>query len=275
MPSPHAALLAGLLALLPIVPPDVPYIAQPAGPYCAAAAVLMAGAPVGLDLPLADLLRAVPVHRDGIAWLDLALVLAPLGFEVLVGRLEAADLDALLAAGVPAVVAVRPAGPGGPAGPKHAWVVTRRTVEGFAVLDPAAPGTRSVTRAALAKQWLGGETVVVLKRDARRRAGVDWAALEASTRRYVAAEWARRAVAIGQADVNALALLDRAVAADPTLPELHVARARVLRALGRLPAARAAVATALRLRPGDAEALELARRLDAPTPPPTERPAAR
>ncbi|MCK6572017.1 cysteine peptidase family C39 domain-containing protein [Myxococcota bacterium] len=272
MPSPLAPSLAVLLALLPVVPPDVPYIAQPAGPYCAAAAVLMAGAPAGLDVPLTELLRAVPVHRDGIAWLDLSLALAPLGFEVLVGRLDAADLDALLAAGVPAVVAVRTAGS---AGPKHAWVITRHTAEGFAVLDPAAPGTRSVTRARLAKQWLDGETVVVLKRDARRRAGVDWAALEASTRRYVAVEWARRAVAVGQADANALALLDRAVAADATLPELHVARARVLRALGRVSAARAAVATALRLRPGDAEALELAHGLDVPTPPPTERPAAR
>jgi len=44
-------------------------------------------------------------------------------------------------------------------------------------------------------------------------------------------EWALRAAAVGRPNAQALALLDRALAADASLPELHAARARVLQAM--------------------------------------------
>jgi hypothetical protein len=73
--------------------------------------------------------------------------------------------------------------------------------------------------------------VVVLRQGAPKPAGVDWAPLEAQSRRYQAVEWALRAAAVGRPNAQALALLDRALAADASLPELHAARARVLQAM--------------------------------------------
>ena len=219
---------SALLSLHLILASIVPYIAQPRGPYCAAASVLMAGAPLGLSIPLPELLRRVPVHRDGLAWLDLHAALEPLGYGLVVAKVPPDTLHALLAAGLPVVVAVRP---GGDAGPKHTWVVTGRTPQGYSVLDPADAGLRTVTPAALQRVWLGGEVVVVLRQGAPKPPGVDWAPLEAQSRRYQAVEWALRAAAVGRPNAQALALLDRALAADASLPELHAARARVLQAM--------------------------------------------
>ena len=231
MPLSFSAFLPPLLALNLLAAPQVPYIPQPAGPYCAAASVLMAGASTGLTLPLPELLRRVPVHRDGIAWLDLHQAVAPLGFELLVAQAPRPVLDALLAAGVPVVLAVRT----DPAAGKHAWVVTGRAGDIYTALDPARPGALSLTPAALERAWLGGELLVVLRRDTPRPKGVDWALLEKQSRRYQAVEWALRAAAVGRPDAHALALLDRAIAADASIPELHAARARVLRAMGAAP----------------------------------------
>lgn len=253
MPLPGLVLrLALALALAPTI--DVPYIAQPAGPYCAVAAVAMAGRPAGLDVDLGALLREVPVHGDGVSWLDLHLALEKRGAGLLVGRGDHATLDALLAAGRPVIVGVRSG-----ARTKHAWVVVGRTLATYFVLDPADAARRTVTPAGLDAVWLGGE-IVVVSRGGEVTTG-PWPALAASTRRYIAVEWTRRAVANGTFDAHTLALLDRAVAADASLPELHVARGRVLAALSRVDAARAAVATALRLRPNDAEARALAAKL--------------
>ena len=122
-----------------------------------------------------------------------------------------------------------------PAAGKHTWVVTGRSGGMYTALDPARPGAHSLTPAALARAWLGGELVVVLRRDTPRPSGVDWALLEKQSRRYQAVEWALRAAAVGRPDAHALALLDRAIAADATIPELHSARARLLRAMGAAP----------------------------------------
>ena len=244
----HGLVLSFALTLAPTI--AVPYIAQPAGPYCAVAAVAMVGRAAGLTLDFGTLVREVPVHRDGVSWLDLHLALERRGAGLLVGRANHDEVAALLATGHPVVVAVRSG-----AQAKHVWVVTAQTPTGYDVLDPADATRRTVTRAGLDAVWLAGEVVVLAGGVSQKR---PWPALQASTRRYFAAEWARRAVANGTLDTHPLALLDRAVAADPTLPELLVGRARVLQALGRTDAARDAVATALRLRPEDAEAHALA-----------------
>ena len=254
----HGLVLSFALTLAPTI--AVPYIAQPAGPYCAVAAVAMVGRAAGLTLDFGTLVREVPVHRDGVSWLDLHLALERRGAGLLVGRANHDEVAALLATGHPVVVAVRSG-----AQAKHVWVVTAQTPTGYDVLDPADATRRTVTRAGLDAVWLGGE-VVVAEVGRGRATSPPWPALQASTRRYFAAEWARRAVANGTLDTHTLALLDRAVAADTTLPELHVGRARVLQALGRTDAARDAVATALRLRPEDAEARALAMSLGVVSP---------
>lgn len=235
--------LAGLvLAVALRAPLPVPYVAQPPGPFCTAAATAMLAGAHGRPADALALAREVPVHVDGIAWVDLADLMRPRGLELLVVQLDPAHLDATLTAGQPVIAAVRDGAQ------KHVWVLAGQDALGYDVLDPAHPGRRRATRAELAARWAAGQAVIVV--GPRSPGGLPLAEWRRQHARFAALEWGLRAEAAGGRDASALALYDRAVALDAGIAALHNNRGVALAALGRKDEARAAFREALRLDPG-------------------------
>lgn len=231
-----------LLALVPAlaaaeapthVIPGVPYVAQDRAPWCAAAAAVMVARHHGRDLELRPFVRTLTVHADGVAWLDLIETLPAHGLRAQAIGATAAELRAVIDAGLPAIAIVRDS----PA--NHAWVVFGHGPAGWRVHDPAHPGARWVAPEAFAARWTG--SLVIVHRDPPP-AGLPWPAWAAETHRFRAEGWLRRARARPPAD--ALALLDRALAADPGHPAVHAQRAAVLAELERPGEACAAIAQA-------------------------------
>jgi tetratricopeptide (TPR) repeat protein len=237
-------------ALLLAVPGPVPYLSQPPGPFCTAAAAAMLAQAHGRPLDALALAREVPVAADGIAWVDLAEALSKRGLETLVVQMDGSILRRTLAAGQPVIVSVMDAGR------KHAWVLTgfRERDAGYDLLDPAQPGLRRATEAELASRWAQGQAILV--HEGPLPAGLPAADWARQHRRFAALEYGLRAESSGRLDAAALALYDRALAQDPALAALHNNRGLVLVALGRKSDAREAFREALRRDP----AFELARR---------------
>ncbi len=237
-------MLALLLAAALAVPPahrieNVPYLEQLRGPFCAAAAVAMAARSQGAAVDALGLARQVTVAADGIAWLDLADVLTPLGLETLVVVSDADEVRRTLAAGLPVIVSTREGGA------KHAVVLTGYDVDGWDVLDPANASRRRLSRGELDAMWAGRQAVIV------RRAAGGGPPLErwrAQTRRYRALEWGLRAEAQPQ-PAGRLALYRRAVAEDATIAELRNNLAIALAGAGLAPEACAELAAAEALAP--------------------------
>ncbi len=230
------AILAVALQSLP-----VPYVAQPPGPFCTAAAASMVAGAHGLALEPLPLAREVPVAADGISWVDLADALATRGLTVRVVQMDAATLRRTVDAGQPVIVSIF-RGPG-----KHVWVVTGSTLDGYALLDPAQPAVRQVSAADLESVWAGHQAIVVL--GPKSPGGLPQADWEAQHRRFAALEWGLRAEAVGLAPgdaARALALYDRAIAQDAHIAALHNNRGLALAALGRKRDAASAFREALR-----------------------------
>jgi hypothetical protein len=235
-----------LLAALLAAPPahhieNVPYFEQLRGPFCAAAAVAMAARSQGAAVEPLGLARQVTVAADGIAWLDLADVLAPLGLETLVVVSDEGEVRQAIAAGLPVVVATREGGA------KHAIVVTGYDAGGWDVLDPANATRRRLASGDLAVAWAGRQAVVV-RRKAAAASGLPLDRWRAQTRRYRALEWGLRAEAQPEPGAR-LALYQRAVAEDASIAELHNNLAIALANAGRADDACAELAAAARLAP--------------------------
>lgn len=260
--APLAALL--LLAAPPAAPArfidGVPYVEQPRAPLCAAATTVMVARFHGRDLALGPFTRALPVQPDGIAWLDVVEALPAHGLDGLVFTADDAALRALLDAGLPAIAVVRDGAA------THALVVRGHDSAGWHVLDPSAPGVRRLDRAAFAARWTGG--LVLVRPPAAAPPTLPLADWKAQTAAFRAEGWLRRARARPPAD--ALALLDRAAAADPGHPAVDLQRAAVLGELGRGVEACAAVSAArgkaARLPAAVEVAAEVAARLGCPAP---------
>jgi predicted double-glycine peptidase len=239
--------LALLAAALLAAPPahrieNVPYFEQLRGPFCAAATVAMAARSQGAAVEPLALAREVPVAADGIAWLDLADVLAPLGLETLVVVSDEDELRQAVAAGLPVVVATREGGG------KHAVVVTGYDPGGWDVLDPANPSRRRLPRAELPAVWAGRQAVVV-RRVSAAPGALPLERWRAQTRRYRALAWGLRAEAQPEPG-GRLALYRRAVAEDPSIAELRNNLAIALAGAGQNAEACAELAAAAKLSPG-------------------------
>lgn len=200
----------------------VPYVAQGRAPWCAAAATAMVLGAHGPAPTAQEVARAVTVHRDGIAWIDLAEHLPSRGYTAWIGRANAAELRALLAAGLPTIAITRDPEP-------HAVVVTghQGPPDGAAgewrLRDPAAPGVTALSAAEFARQWSGG-LVIIRPLDAPAPAGVNVAEWTRRTAAHRARAWHRRAIVRASTAGDepatdrardALALLDRALAEAP------------------------------------------------------------
>lgn len=240
--------LAAALLLSPPGPGPVPYLAQPSGPFCTAAAAAMLASAHGRAVEPLALAREVPVAADGIAWIDLEESLSKRGLATLVVQMDEARLRRTLAAGQPVIVSVMDGAL------KHVWVVTRFAAGAYELLDPANPGLRSATSAELAARWARGQAVIVY--EGTLPAGLPVADWTRQHRRFSALAWGLRAEATGRLDANALSLYDRALALDPSMAALHNNRGLVLAALGRRAEAARAFREALRRDP----AFELARK---------------
>lgn len=205
--------LLGLALLMAPVSVEVPYVEQGRAPWCAAAAAVMVMGSQGHAVALRPFVARLRVAADGIAWLDLAEGLAAEGFEAWVAEADDAMLRAALAAGLAPVVVTREAGG------THAVVLTGWDASGWQVRDPAAPGRRQMAS-------LDGRAGAVLIRR-MGAAAPDAARWRAGDGRYRATEWRRRAAARVAAGAygDGLALLDRAIAAQPGNAELRRLRA--------------------------------------------------
>jgi hypothetical protein len=206
-------------------PLPVPYEAQPRGPFCAAATLSMVARAHGLETTALSLAREVEVHRDGIAWMDLAMLLEQRGLEVRVVQMDAPTLRETLAAGLPVVVSLVEGGL------KHAVVVVGSRADGFDVLDPAEPARGPLSAAALGAVWARGQAVVVRRPShaAPRLPWVDWRRQDA---RYRADEWLLRAKRNGLDQPGTRVLVERGLALEPD----HVGLNAILRELPARPA---------------------------------------
>lgn len=233
--------VAGLLAPAPSAPgrliDGVPYVEQPRSPHCVAAAAVMVGRFHGQPMALKAFARTLTVHADGIAWLDLVEALPAHGLDGLMLQADAAELQTLVDSGLPGIVAVRD-GLG-----RHAWVVHGYDAEGWRILDPAAPGLRRIDRATFAARWTGG-LVIIHPIGAEKPSGPPWAEWTAESARARAEGWLKRARQ--RPALDALALLDRALAADAGHVAVHLQRAAFLGELKRGDDACAAVQRAHR-----------------------------
>ncbi len=229
------ALLLATLGLFATPPPlieGIPYVEQPRSPQCVAAAAVMVGRFHGRPMALKAFARTLPVHADGIAWLDLVEALPAHGLNGLLVQADPGDLKALLDSGLPGIVAVHD-GAG-----RHAWVVRGYDASGWHILDPAAPGLRRVDRATFAERWTGG-LVIVHPAGAALPPEPPWTQWTAESARARAEGWLKRARQ--RPALDALALLDYALAADPGHVAVHLQRAAVLGELKRGEEACAAV----------------------------------
>ena len=204
----------------------MPYETQPRGPFCAAATLSMVARHHGLDTTALGLARQVEVHRDGIAWMDLAQVLERRGLEVRVVQMDAPTLRATLAAGLPVVVSLVEGGQ------KHAVVVVEARGDGFEVLDPAEPGRRALTVDTLSVAWARGQAVVVRRPSRPQAPRLPWADWRRQDARYRADEWWLRAQRNGLDQPGTRVLVERGLALEPEHPGLNA----MLRALRARPA---------------------------------------
>lgn len=181
----------------------------------------------GLQATSLGLAREVEVHRDGIAWLDLAELLEARGLEVRVVQLDAASLRAVLVEGLPVVISLVEDGV------KHAVVVVEASDDAVRVLDPAVPDRVPLKPVALAATWAQGQAVVVRKRG-QGSSSLPWDVWQRQDALYRANEWLLRARRNGLDQPGTRVLVERGLAAWPTHPEL-IALRRALTAQRALP----------------------------------------
>jgi hypothetical protein len=207
---------------------DIPHITQGQAPFCAAAAALMGTARLGPVPTLVELVRTLPVSADGIPWLELTRALRPLGVEGLVVQLTVADLQPILAADIPVIVAVQ-----APTG-RHAVLVAGFDATTFDIRDPALRTPVRWTHARLAEVWSEGQAVLLLPTAESTRLQKQFSAQSWTTQdaRYRALEWARRAEALATPGPEMLTLYNRAVDAAPTLAPIRYNRGRLHLTLG-------------------------------------------
>ena len=233
---PFMRLAAGLLALMIAASPcegarlAVPYAQQAAPSTCAATAFAMVARFAGVPAPLTQVVRSVFVGPQGIAWLDLADFGSTVGLETLVVQLNDGPLNRLIDGGRPVIVSVVEGGA------KHAIVVVGRDERGYDIMDSARPERRRLTTKELGNTWARGQAILV---HALNRAPVNsrWEDLRRQNRRFRAIEWGLRAEAAEVAGGDPLFLYGRALAEDPTIPELYARRAQLHARLGHRSAA--------------------------------------
>lgn len=246
-------MIAALLALALLAPgtliEGLTWVDQKRAPWCAAAAAVMVGQFHGRQVELTPLVRALPIHADGIAWLDLAEALTGYGLGANVVQVDAEALRAVIDAGLPAIAIVRDGAA------MHALVVHGHDDGGWRVLDPAAPGVTRLDAAAFAARWTGGMALLLPIHSDKAYRTLPLARWRAETDRFRAEGWLRRAREVPPSD--ALALLDRAERADPSRPAVDLQRAAVLGELKRGPEACAAVGRARVKARGDAAASKI------------------
>ncbi len=221
---------------------DLPYIAQ-LGPTCAAAASVMATRAFGAEtepIDYVDFARHIRVWKDGVSFFDIAEQLDLRGFDSLAIQGDATLAARLLALGVPVIAAVSLHGG------KHAVTLVGfaapdyqgrcGTPSHFRALDPASPTPLLLeTHKLSAMQW-AQQLFVTFPRGSTyrhriRAAGLDLADLERQDRRFRAHELLLRAREHKTPNPDKLALLERAVAIDPTHRDAAALRDDVARAL--------------------------------------------
>ncbi len=221
---------------------DIPLIIQ-RGPTCAAAAAVMATrgfGPAAKVIDYVDFARQIRVWRDGVSFFDIAEQLDAHGFESLAIQGDAALVSRLLSVGLPVVAAVSLHGG------KHAITLTGFASperEGrcgapslFNALDPAASAPLLLAPREFSSMQWARQLFVTFPRASNfrqriRDAGVDPADLERQDRRFRSHELVLRAREHRTPNPDMLALLERAVAVDPTHRDAVALRDEVARAL--------------------------------------------
>jgi ABC-type bacteriocin/lantibiotic exporter with double-glycine peptidase domain len=102
-----------------------------------------------------ELLRQLPVYRDGVSLYDVALWLESHGLRAAASTSDVAELRRLVDAGLPVIVALDEGG-------KHTVVAVDYDRRALAIFDPGAPGRRAVAWVELERSWAATQHQVLL-----------------------------------------------------------------------------------------------------------------
>ena len=190
---------------------------------------------------LLEFVRELTVHRDGIAWMDIADRLQKLGVTAKIVTTTSEELSRWLKGGVPVVLPLKDGLR------RHAVVAHDISNLGIHILDPSAPGRRLLGHQEFEEKWSVHQAIVIYS--GTPPPVLDVSRLVAKDRTYRARELGLRAARVIQRPKDAARFFERAIAKDDSIAELHFNYGLVLSALGQRRAACRSYRRAQRLKP--------------------------
>ena len=246
-----AVLLVACSAPQPPTPPeptsccvllDIPDATPQAGGRCLLAATAMAARWLEFPVTVVDLVHSVPVYTDGADFFDVQNALADLGLVALVFQGDVDTITRIIAAGLPAIVAVRRGDQ------KH--VLLAHGYEGrlgdlggcgavaqINAIDPITGRSSEYPAAALTESQHSEQLMVVFQPDAGweerlAAAGVDMGLVFAQNRRFRAEGWVLRAAEYEEHNEYSVRLLRRAISEDPCWAEVYELLGEAIEVIG-------------------------------------------